>query len=246
MKKHIQTKKNVLLVLIIIAVDLQSGCCFHRTYPPMLPGSWSACEGDEECLEDKPWQAKLQIIVMYHGTSCTHTALRLYSRTKGSLFWDPAGSFAIPKRYVGPDARRNIDFAAPPYMSRVRINDVIVEEAPSINQYMTWRKLINTHTVEVFEFNVSDSEAEELWTILRYGTKRSHPKGAFHTHTIGLTCGLAVARFLDTFAENIVDVDTVFFPHNLAKQLYRERPDRVIVYRESQLYFYVPPDKQIE
>ncbi len=239
-------KKNISIVLFILGVSLYTGCCFHRSYPPMLPGTWNDHECNAKSLEDNPEQAKLHVMVMYHGTSCTHTALRLYCRTKGPIFWDPAGSFAKHVRYVGPAARRNRSFAAPPYMDSVRRNDVISEEVPSINQYLAWRKLINTHAVEIFEFNIPDDEAEELWTILRYGTERSHPKGSFGTHAIGFTCGLSVARFLHRFAEDIVEVDTVFLPHNLAKQLYKGNPDRVIIYRDEHLYYYIPSENHVE
>lgn len=239
-------KRTIFSVSLVLGVSLLVGCCCHRSYPPMLPVGWNVNECDEKSLEDNPKQARLHVLVMYHGMSCTHTALRLYSRTKGPLFWDPAGSFAKRKRYVGPAARHNKDFAAPPYMESVRLDDVITEEVPGINRYLTWRKLINTHTVEIFEFNISDAEADELWTVLRYGTKRSHPKGAFGTHSIGFTCGLVVAKFLHRFAEDIVEVDTVFFPHNLAKQLYKGNPDRVVVYLEDRLYYYIPSDCHAE
>ncbi|MFQ5712604.1 MAG: hypothetical protein ACE5GU_01060 [Candidatus Scalinduaceae bacterium] len=212
----------------------------------MLPSTWNAHECNAKSLEDNPEQSKLHVMVMYHRTSCKHTALRLYCRTKGPLFWDPAGAFAKHVRYVGPAARHNRDFATTPYMDSERRDDVISEKVPTINQYLTWRKLINTHAVEIFEFNIPDDEAEELWTILRYGTKRSHPKGSFGTHAIGFTCGLSVARFLHRFAEDIVEVDTVFFPHNLAKQLYKGNPDRVIIYRDEHLYYYIPSENHGE
>ncbi len=239
-------KKNILIVLFILGVSLHAGCCFHRSYPPMLPTTWNGNECNAKSLEDNPEQTNLHVMVMYHRTSCKHTALRLYCRTKGPLFWDPAGAFATQVRYLGPAARHNRDFATKPYMDSERRDDVISEEVPTINQYLAWRKLINTHAVEIFEYNIPDDEAEELWTILQYGTKRSHPKGSFSTKAIGLTCGLSVARFLHRFSEDIVEVDTVFFPHNLAKQLYKENPDRVIVYRDEQLSYYIPSENHVE
>jgi hypothetical protein len=239
-------KKNISIVLFILGVSLHAGCCFHRSYPPMLPTTWNNHECNAKSLEDNPEQSKLHVMVMYHRTSCKHTALRLYCRTKGPLFWDPAGAFATQVRYLGPAARHNRDFATKPYMDSERRNDVISEEVPTINQYLAWRKLINTHAVEIFEYNIPDGEAEELWTILRYGTKRSHPKGSFSTKAIGLTCGLSVARFLHRFAEDIVEVDNVFYPHNLAKQLYKENPDRVIIYRDEQLSYYIPSENHVE
>ncbi|MBC8555800.1 MAG: hypothetical protein H8D23_39815, partial [Candidatus Brocadiales bacterium] len=66
--------------------------------------------------------------------------------------------------------------------------------------------------------------------------------GQFSTKAIGLTCGLSVARFLHRFAEDVVEVDTVFFPHNLAKQLYKKNPDRVIICRDEQLSYYIPSE----
>ncbi len=113
---------------------------------------------------------------------------------------------------------------------------------PSINQYLVWRKFINTHAAEIFEFNIVEDKAEELWTILRDATKRSHPNGKFHTKALGGACGLSIAKFLHRFAEDVVEVDTVFFPHNLAKQLYKQNPDRIIIYRDEQLYCYIPPE----
>ena len=238
--------KRILTVLLLLAVGINAGCCFHRSYPPMLPKSWNANECDAKSLDDIPGHAKLHVMVMYHTTSCKHTALRLYCPSKGPLFWDPAGAFATQIRYLGPAARHNRDFATKRYMDAKRRNDVMSEKVPTLNQYLDWRKAINTHAVEIFEFNITDSEAEELYAILRYGTKRSHPKGRFSTKAIGLTCGLSVARFLHRFAEEVVEVDTVFFPHNLAKQLYEENPDRVIIYRDGYLYYYIPSENHIE
>ncbi|GAX62314.1 hypothetical protein SCALIN_C29_0098 [Candidatus Scalindua japonica] len=76
----------------------------------------------------------------------------------------------------------------------MRENDVFVEKVLGINQYLDWRKRINTQAVEIFEFNVSDEQAEEIWTILRYGTKRPHPKGRFSTNSMGGLCGFSVAK----------------------------------------------------
>ena len=118
--------------------------------------------------------------------------------------------------------------------------------SPGLNQYLDWRKRIDTHAVEIFEFNIPDEQAEEIWNILRYGTKRSHPKGRFSTNAMGGLCGFSVAKFLHRFADDIVKVDTVWHPHNLAKQLYKENPDRVIIYRDGHLSFYIPSENNVE
>ena len=243
MATYFDTKK-IFIVLLLLGIGINAGCCFHRSYPPMLPVNWNANECNPKSLDDNPDQAKLHVMVMYHKTSCKHTALRLYCPSNGPLFWDPAGAFATQIRYLGPAARHHREFATKRYMDAKRTDDVMSEKVPTLNQYMDWRKAINTHAVEIFEFNITDSEAEELYAVLRYGTKRSHPKGQFSTKAIGLTCGLSVARFLHRFAEDTVEVDTVFFPHNLAKQLYKKKPDRVIIYRDDHLSYYIPSENQ--
>ena len=48
------------------------------------------------------------------------------------------------------------------------------------------------------------------------------------------------------FADDIVEVDTVFFPHNLAKQLYNKNPDRVIIYRDEPLSYYIPLENHLD
>ncbi len=238
-------KKNIIFVLFILGISLQAGCCYHRSNPPMLPKAWYGKECNAKSLEDNPEQAKLHVMVMYRGVSCVHTTLRVYCRSKGPLFWDPAGGFASRHRYAG-QARRYRRYDAPVNEGPVRENDVLVEKAPSLNQYLDWRKRIDTHAVEIFEFNISDEQAEEIWTIIRYGTKRSHPKGRFSTNAMGGLCGLSVAKYLHRFAEDIVKVDTVWHPHNLAKQLYKENPDRVIIYRDGHLSFYIPSENRVE
>ena len=234
-------KKKTLIFLFILMVGLHSGCCAHRSCP-MLPKAWIANECDTRSLEDDFDQAKLHVMVMYNGP-CTHVALRLYCQKKGPIFWDPAGGFANDQDYMNLEDQEN-NFDVSSNQDSIRLNDVIIESAPSINQYLVWRKFIDTHAAEIFEFNVPEDKAEELWAILRNGTKRSHPKGKFHTNAVGGTCGLSIAKFLHRFAEDIIKVDTVLFPHNLAKQLYKQNPDRVIIYRDDKLYYYIPPENE--
>lgn len=237
-------KKNIILVLFILGISVQAGCCYHRSNPPMLPKAWYGKECNTKSLEDNPEQSKLHVMVMYRGASCVHTTLRVYCRTKGPLFWDPAGGFAANHHYAG-QARRHMRYDAPVKDGPVRENDVLVEKVPSLNQYLDWRKRIDTHAVEIFEFNTSDERAEEIWSLLRHGTKSSHPKGRFSTNAMGGLCGLSVAKFLHRFADDIVKVDTVWHPHNLAKQLYKENPDRVIIFRDGKLQFYIPSENHI-
>jgi len=150
METYFSTKK-VIIALSLLGIGINAGCCFHRSYPPMLPVSWNANKCNPNSLDDKPGQAKLHdVMVMYHKASCKHTALRLYCPSKGPLFWDPAGSFATQIRYLGPAARHHKEFATKRYMDSKRKDDVMSEKVPTLNQYIDWRKAINTHAVEVF------------------------------------------------------------------------------------------------
>ncbi|GAX62315.1 hypothetical protein SCALIN_C29_0099 [Candidatus Scalindua japonica] len=47
-------------------------------------------------------------------------------------------------------------------------------------------------------------------------------------------------KILHRFVDDIVTVDTVWDPHNLAKKLYQENPDSVVVYKDGHLYHYFP------
>ncbi len=233
-------KKKLLIILFALGIAVNSGCCFHHSSVPKLPKTWHGNECDTKSLEDDPEQAKLHVFIMYSGMICSHVALRVYGQSKGSIFWDPAGGFG---RHDDVDPTlQNSDSDIPAELGSVREKDVIVEGAPSINQYLAWRKQIQTSGVEIFEFNLSDDDAGKFWNIIRYGTNYSHPKGAFQTNAVGGTCGLVVAKFLHRFAEGIVDVNTVLYPHNLSKQLYKENPDRVIVYRNDHLSYYIPSE----
>ena len=198
-------------------------------------------ECNAKSLEDNAKQAKLQVMVMYNEEPCSHVALRLYSQKRGPIFWDPAGGFANEQGNEYTEDQES-DFNESSNVDSIRLNDIIIKSAPSINEYLAWRKFINTHAAEIVEFNISEDEAENLWAILSNGSKRSHPKGEFHTNAIGGTCGLSIAKFLHRFAEDIIKVNSVLYPHNLAKQLYKQNPDRVIIYRDDQLYYYIPSE----
>ncbi len=233
-------KKKLFIIIFVFGTTVHSGCCFHRSSVPKLPKTWYGNECDTKSLEDDAEQAKLHIFIMYSGMICSHVAVRVCCQSKGPIFWDPAGGFG---RHDDEDPTlQNSHFDIPAELGSVRKKDMIVEGVPSINQYLAWRKQIQTSGVEIFEFNLSDDDAEKFWTIIRYGTNRSHPKGAFHTNALGGTCGLVVAKFLHRFADNIVKVDTVLYPHNLSKQLYNGNPDRVIVYRDDHLSYYIPSE----
>ena len=112
----------------------------------MLPKAWYGKECNVKSLEDDPVQSKLHVMVMYRGTSCMHTTLRVYCQTKDPVFWDPAGGFAAQHHYAG-QVRWRRRFDAPVKEGPVHENDVLV----GLNKYLDWRKRIDTQVVEISE-----------------------------------------------------------------------------------------------
>jgi hypothetical protein len=80
------------------------------------------------------------------------------------------------------------------------------------------------------------------------GTDKSHPRGKFTTESNGLFCSLAVSGFLNRFATPIMNVPQKYFlPHKLARVLYTQSPDRVLVFRRNKLpMVYVPPPNTLD
>ena len=82
-----------------------------------------------------------------------------------------------------------------------------------------------------------------MYDVLRHGTDDSHPAGIFRSETMGLFCSEAISDFLGRFAGDILTVsNTYFWPNELARTLYTQAPDRVIVFRAADVpVIYRPP-----
>ena len=215
-------------------------------YPPMLPSTWYGNECNAKSLEDNSKQSKLHVMIMYRGASCVHTALRVYCRSNGSLFWDPAGGFASRHRYAG-QARRYRRYEAPVNEGPVRENDVLVEKAPSLNQYLDIGGNVLIHMLLRSSSLIFQMSRRKKSGLLFVMVPNVHIlKADLVQMQWGGLCGLSVAKYLHRFAEDIVKVDVVWHPHSLAKQLYKENPDRVIIYRDEQLSYYIPSENYVE
>ena len=197
--------------ILVLAIPLMAQGCGHKP-APFLPLDAVKTRIPVQNLEDQKGQASLQVLIMYSATHCSHAALRLYYPHKGAIFWDPAGGYGLEGT-----------------ASAKRENDLILEGAPTINDYIRFRTEIPTRMLEIFEWSIALDIAENLYTILSNGTDKSHPRGRFSTKGTGLFCGAHISDFLNRFALDLFHVEKVFFPHDLSKQLYKKKPDRIII-----------------
>jgi hypothetical protein len=203
--------------------------CIHAP-APHLPSSWIGTCTELEILNNRPEKARLQVIIASGVIWDNHTALRLVTPGKPVVFWDPGGGYGTAP---GDDVRRK---------------DLIVVNPPDLETYLPFRWENYDAAVEIFEWDLEPAYANELYEILTRGADDNHPAGRFSTRSMGLMCSIAVSDFLSRFATELMDVpDTFFWPHTLARVLYTQSPDRVLVFRRRQQpMIYVQPPKRTD
>ena len=113
----------------------------------------------------------------------------------------------------------------------IRHSDLIIKNAPDLPTYMIYRWDNNDEVVEIFEWELSATEAGRFETILLDGAKRTnYAENGFRTATPGLFCNAAVSSFLyDHGRPSIQLTDSYILPNLLSRELYLSQPDRVMV-----------------
>ena len=208
-----------LSVLFLIILLLVSTGCHGPT--PYLPETWLPKPVDPLVLEDND-EARMDIFIIYASHMCSHTAVRIYSPTEGSVFWDPAGGYGTEEYPI----------------VAMRSEDLVIDPVPTVSDYVDFRQYAPTSRMEIFEFELADAEAIRLIRILRSGI---YPNGSrFVTRTDAFYCSTVISEFLSEYATSTLRVHKEFFPHNLAKALYAQSPDRVIIYDKNGLFQYYP------
>ncbi len=209
--------------ICLLCLSLITGC-FHGP-APYRPKSWIATPIDQASGSPRQNEPLLQIIIVYGPAWCHHTALRLECPDRPVLFWDPGGSYGVS------DA------------TDVRSKDLIRVNPPDLKTYLQFAWKHSSKEVEVFEWDLKLRHALEMYDVLLYGTGKDHPAGKFTTLTLGLFCSVALSDFLHRFAKETLDVPrTFFFPHDLARVLYTQSPNRVLVFRRGNVQkVYFPP-----
>lgn len=187
--------------------------CLHRP-SPFMPDDWPRYAADEDFLATDPEAPRLQIIIGYFDLWPNHAALRLVAPDGPVIFWDPGGGYGMGK---------------PPYHTRTR--DVIVDGAPDIATYLPFRWYNNDALTEIFEWHLSTAEALRMHHILMAGAGIApDPAIDFDTETPGFFCAAAISKFLMRFgAPTIRIAQTTISPGRLSRDLYRQRPDRVLL-----------------
>jgi hypothetical protein len=183
-----------------------------------------------ESITNRPEKARLQVLIASGVAWDNHTALRLVTLGQPVVFWDPGGGYGV----------------APG--NSVRRKDLVVVNPPDLKTYLPFRWKNADAAVEIFEWDLEPAYANKLYEILTQGADKNHPAGRFTTQSVGLMCSIAVSDFLNRFAIEIMDVPkTYFLPHKLARELYSQSPDRVLVFRRrKQPIVYIQPPKMMD
>ncbi len=198
---------------------LSAGCDYlpvPHLPAPHLPDNWEGSPADIDAIADRPDEARLQVIIAYGQLVDNHAALRLVGPGRPVMFWDPGGGY---NKQTAP---------------HTRWNDIIVEDPPDLQTYLVFRRSHFDTAVEIFEWRITEKQANRLYDVLRHGTDSSHPAGSFRSETMGLFCSKAISDFLGRFAGDILTISgTYFWPNELAKAMYTQAPDRVILFRAT-------------
>jgi hypothetical protein len=216
------------MIAALFAVCILASCIHAPA--PHLPSTWIGTYTDLESITNRPAKARLQVIIASGVVMDNHTALRLVTPGQPVVFWDPGGGYGTAP---GEDVRRK---------------DLIVVNPPDLETYLPFRWENYDAAVEIFEWDLEPAYAYKLYQTLTQGTEKNHPAGRFTTRSMGLMCSIAVSDFLNRFAADIMDVPTTYFwPHKLARVLYSQSPDRVLVFRRrKQPMVYIQPPKMLD
>jgi len=207
-----------LAILLVGCSALLNGCL--SSAQPNPPPHWHR-EVLEPTRGSKFDGSKLQVIVTYDESYSTHAALRLADAGEGTLFWDPAGRYG--------------EMGDGTYTARMkRVNDLIVENEPSVEMY--WASSVNGSdtAMEVFEWDLSRQQAWRIRKTLLQGARLDGDRKDFHTKTTKPFCSSAISGFLMISDDNPAKLEnTYLLPHDMAEALYRAGPSRVVVFRRG-------------
>lgn len=170
---------------------------------PNLPADWRGDVVDPLELEDMPDRASMAVIIVYGDLACNHTASRFYCPGKGALFWDPGGSYGTEG-----------------VVSVSRKRDVIIDNIPSLNDYLHWRKYVPSSVTEIFIWDNNEEEICQLYDKIAAASRREK-HAEFDSNAAGLFCSAATSSFLRDHAAELVEVEKWGLPHNLSKQFHQ-------------------------
>lgn len=170
---------------------------------------------------------KLQVFICYGWMTSNHACMRIQGPEQHALFWDPGGGYGqhdddIPTKY-----------------------DLLLDEhAISVEEVWHYRSVgCNEPAMLMFEWPLSQQDARNLRDVLVQGQRQDGQGGRFESDAPGGFCSMALSSFLRKFSSHTPLPRRWFWPHNLAKQLWKYDPARVVLYqRHQQPVVYVASD----
>jgi hypothetical protein len=183
----------------IVALLTLAGC---STVSPAVPRGWSTADRTAATARDAAPVGQMQIIICYGPVLDTHAALRLVAADGKTIFWDPGGGFGA----------RNPRFH--------RTRDLLMNPAPTLEEFRTYRRQRGNHSVAVFEWDMPASRIELMQqTLINQTIPTSIGAGG---------CTLAVSRFLRQCTGGRPTVPQDYrYPHDLSDYLWTQSPSRV-------------------
>lgn len=204
-----------LLLALLLSVGCRSGA--------VVPDGWAA-DGVERSTNDA-WRpaaqihrdraARLQVFIHYSRTHSTHTAVRVTTPDRPAIFWDPGGAYGLTK----PDYGRS--------------HDIILDAPPDLPTWWNYRqRWLNEPFLYVFEWDLEASQARAMREALLDGAANGRQAEVFQTRRTPGMCVFAVCDFLRTYGPPRISpkLRSSFLPNTLARQLWRQAPDRVLRY----------------
>lgn len=203
-----------LIAALVFTAMLTVTGCFHRP-SPFMPDDWPRYTAEADILTADPAAPRLQIIIGYFDLWPNHTALRLVAPDRPVIFWDPGGGYGSTR---------------PPFHARTR--DLIVDRAPDIPTYLPFRWYNNDALIEIFEWYLTAVEALRMHHVLMAGAGiETDPAIDFDTETPGFFCAVAISEFLQRFGPPTIRIEqATASPGRLSRDLYQQRPDRVLLF----------------
>lgn len=187
-----------------------------------IPDGWVA---DPQLGGSSVWQAsamaqrdrapRLQVMIHYSRTHSTHTTLRVTHPGEPAVFWDPGGNYGKTKASYG------------------RQNDVILDAPPDLPTWWAYRqRWLREPFLTIFEWDLAPQQSRAMRDALLDGALRGNDDPVFYTLRRPGLCNFAVCEFLRRFGPPHISpqLRDNFLPDSLAKQLWKQKPDRVLRY----------------
>lgn len=164
-------------------------------------------------------QARLQVFICYGWFTSNHACVRIDGPGKHALFWDPGGGYG------------QHDEAIPTKHDLLLDNDAVSQA-----QLWDYRSIgCNEPAVLMFEWLLSQQQARDLRDVLVNGQRKDGKGGSFDSDVPGGFCSMAVSSFLRKYTSELTPLPRRWFwPHNLAKHLWKYEPARVLLYQRDE------------